>query len=77
MIEISSIDLYENRILIFLEISPQSNKYNQVVLTFEEFKNMTATISKKTGKMLAPTVEEVLIETNKTQFVLPDLPSHV
>ncbi len=74
--ELRYTDIYEQRILVFMETKPQSNEYNQVILTPKAFKGMTEAISRRTGKTLAPGIEETLIDTSKAKYKLPDLKSH-
>lgn len=66
--------IYETRLLIFLETSPQSNKYCQVILSKREFKKTSLTLGKivdKKGKQ-----EKVTITLSQKEFTLPDLQSN-
>ncbi len=38
--------LYETRVIVLLESKPQSNKYHQLLLTRDQFKQVTDTIVK-------------------------------
>lgn len=40
-------ELYELRTIVLLETAPQSNKYNKIALNKEQFKALTAFLSKK------------------------------
>lgn len=66
-------DLYGIRLLIFLEVSPQSNKYHQLYFTQEQFKE----ISLKVGDVIAPKderhIETVKLEVSEDVYDLPDL----
>jgi hypothetical protein len=42
---VSTLPLYEHRFLVLVEISPQSNKYRQMLLTGPEFDKITAAYS--------------------------------
>lgn len=77
MIPIEIQSLYECRILIFLEESPQSNRYRQVVLDPAQFVAMNQT--------LRSCFSEKIIDENKhlaeiiitpKPYLFPDLPSH-
>lgn len=72
--EINYSDLYGVRVLIFMETEPQSNKYVQVILSPEMFKNMTETICVKTGNVVREGVDETKIKTSEEEYTLPDLP---
>jgi hypothetical protein len=67
----------ECRLLVFLENEPQSNKYNQVILSPEQFK----IISKNTGRKVESDVELKdgfeMYETKLSDddYILPDLQS--
>lgn len=67
-------DIYGLRTLVFVEKEPQSNKYFQVLLSPEMFKNMTATISKPTGRKLESGSDEHELQTSEEEYDLPDLP---
>lgn len=69
--EIDYTDLYGVRTLVFIETEPQSNKYCQVLLSPEMFRNMTDTISKK---LTEGEMEEREIKTSEEEYTLPDLP---
>lgn len=65
--------IFENRMLIFLEIEPQSNKYNQIYLNKEEYKEITSHIGVLTGK--DGLLDIVKIESSVEEYALPDLQS--
>lgn len=64
-------ELNSLRTLIFLEIEPQSNKYNQLYLNAEQFKQVTKYFGKLEGK--ENDIEEVKIESSTEEYTLPDL----
>lgn len=83
-IEIENEGLYEQRVLVFMETAPQSNKYNQVLLPPEVFKQLTDLISRKphtfplernANGRFAPQIEVREIQTSKKEYILPDLQS--
>lgn len=80
MIEEPTIDvssLFEQRLLIFLEDSPQSNKYHQVVFTQPQFKAMSDTMAIVFGgKPDGDEMEEININMSMTTHTLPDLQSY-
>lgn len=64
-------ELYSTRMLVFMEEEPQSNKYRQVVLTKEEFLNITkgiGTVIKEEGN-----IETVEVRKSEEIYTLPDL----
>ncbi len=69
--ELNHADVYGVRTLVFMEVEPQSNKYNQVFFTPEEFKVMFNTI----GKVLTTDgeYEERKVEHSEEEYDLPDL----
>lgn len=69
--------IFEQRVLIFMETAPQSNKYNQVYLTPEQFKKVSDTICSivKTDVELRDGIEAVSIVTSQEEYTLPDLQS--
>lgn len=63
--------LYGTRLLVFLEDSPQSNKYRQVILTpeqFKDFSNSIGTVVNKDGDD-----EDVEMTLSDKIYTLPDL----
>ena len=76
-LEDSVINLYEQRLLVFMENDVGTNKYNQVLLNQEQFKKISdAVISKKVDMFdLKPGHEVVEIETSEEEYTLPDLES--
>ncbi len=65
---------YDKRLLIFLEIEPQSNKYRQIILTPEEFKNTSLTLGKVVEQKGTSSVVE--LEESDEIYNLPDLKAH-
>jgi hypothetical protein len=65
--------LFNIRMLIFFEASPQSNKYNQVLLTPEQFKKVSKTIEDIFPSEPAGEKVNVSIETSTEVYTLPDL----
>ncbi len=66
-------ELYGIRILVFQEMEPQSNKYCQVFLNEEQFKAMSLTLGKLTGKTVRDGVDEVELQLSTEEYTLPDL----
>lgn len=66
-------ELYGVRLLVFIEKAPQSNQYYQVLLNKEEFKKVSLSIGRPTGKEIRPGVKEVENFTSEEEYVLPDL----
>lgn len=64
-------ELYSERVLVFIEIEPQSNKYRQCILPPERFKKMTSTL----GKIIKNKDGSETIETIESDdiYILPDL----
>lgn len=69
-------ELYETRMLVFMETAPQSNKYRQVWLTHEQFKEVSKNISTlvKVDEN-NPNKEIREIELSDEVYPLPDLNS--
>lgn len=67
-------ELYGIRTLLFMETEPQSNKYRQVELTAEEFKNVNMSYGKNTGAIIREGVNEVELHLSEEIYDLPDLP---
>lgn len=65
-------EVFNIRMLLFLETEPQSNKYNQILLNPEEFKKVSASFGKPTGKVNRG-IEDVELTTSKEMYTLPDL----
>lgn len=63
--------LYGTRLLIFLEDSPQSNKYRQILLTSEEFKKASFAIGEVVEQ--EGTDQTVKLEMSTELYDLPDL----
>ena len=66
-------ELYERRLLVFLETEPQSNKYNQIFLTPEQFKIISSNTGTKISNNLEYEEYSTLLST--TEYLLPDLQS--
>lgn len=73
--QIDTSGIYENRVLIFMETSPQNSKYNQILLTNDQFKQITALLGKPTGEVINE-IETYQIETSVEEYELPDLQSY-
>lgn len=71
------ISIHEQRLLVFLEIDAQSNKYNQVCLNKEQFKKVSDAIInlKISGEYLKDGMEEIELTTSVEEYELPDLQS--
>lgn len=67
-----STELYELRMLIFLEKEPQSNKYYQVMVDAEQYKTITEAISKNSIAMDGM-ISEGTTMTSEEEYTLPDL----
>lgn len=66
--------LYEQRILVFIEVDPLSNKYRQVILTNAQYKAMGTAVGKNTGKKCNSGRHEVWeIEESDEEYTLADL----
>ncbi len=68
-------ELYIQRMLVFLETEPQSNKYHQVMLNAEQFKKVSDAIivSTKPDASLKPGYDMAEIEMSEEEYTLPDL----
>lgn len=70
------IGLYEQRLLVFLETEPQSNEYNQVYLTKEQFKKVSDSICVPAPQeIVRKGIEIVKVEASEEIYFLPDLQS--
>tara|TARA_Y100000310_G_C20387157_1_gene670989 strand:+ start:410 stop:610 length:201 start_codon:yes stop_codon:yes gene_type:complete len=56
-------EIYSTRLLVFIESEPQSNKYQQVILTPKQFKEVSDDISLEGDKL----------RLSKEIYKLPDL----
>lgn len=84
--EIDYSEIYGLRTLVFVEVEPQSNKYHQVLLSPEMYKDLTGSISKvsstfklgrnETTDRFVP-IEERELKTSEEEYTLPDLPCAV
>lgn len=73
--EIGSL-IYEQRVLVFIEIEPQSNQFRQVLLDNEQFKKVTTlfgTLLKTDEKGL----EHYEMKESDEIYNLPDLQSYL
>lgn len=68
-------EMYGTRLLVFLEETPQSNKYRQVLLTKEEFKKMSLSVGEPTGKEEGGN-DVVEMQLSDDLYDLPDLTEH-
>lgn len=64
-------ELYERRVLVFMEEEPQSNKYRQIGFTKETYKNLTSSL----GKVISTEGEgeNREVEMSDELYELPDL----
>lgn len=67
----------EQRLLVFLETEPQSNRYNQVILDDKKFKRVSDAIGEnsRADKELKEGFEVYDIQVSEEAFSLPDLQS--
>ena len=66
--------LYEQRILVFIEVNFLSNKYRQVLLTNKQYKAVGTAIGKPTGiKCKSGKHDMWEIEEGDEEYTLPDL----
>ncbi len=70
---INTNELYSTRVLIFIETKPQSNIYKQLLLTKEEFKNITSNIGKVVKEKDKNGVEIIELNESRETYKLPDL----
>lgn len=71
--KIDRINLYHQRLLIFLETEPQSNVYNQILVTPEQFKKVSDAICSIVVPKNGNDIETVSVETSEEIYKLPDL----
>lgn len=69
--QIDKYTLYGTRLLVFLEDSPQSNQYHQVILNPTQFKRVSDAISNVVGRNGDD--EDVEMELSVDTYKLPDL----
>lgn len=74
MIKANLDDLTIMRLLLFLETGPQTNHYQQVILTAEEFKQMSMQLGTVTATN--GTKQDVTIALSDEVYPLPDLIEH-
>ncbi len=68
----------EQRLLVFIETTPQSNKYNQILFTPEEFKKISDNIGvilNKSDDQIKSGFEMIEINQSEEIYTLPDLQS--
>lgn len=74
--ELDYSSIYEQRMLIFIETEPQSNKYKQLILNPKEFKNISDALGKVVGEV---NIDEKTAVGNyvesEEEYELPDLQS--
>lgn len=69
-------ELYGTRLLVFMEDESCSNRYRQVLLGPEEFKRVSGSIGRETGRKLdvrGEMVDVVDLDLSDETYVLPDL----
>lgn len=74
MNELDGDELYEQRLLVFIEIGAQTNKYRQILFNPEEFKKVVMSVGKVVRKD-EDGIEEVEIVESEEIYTLPDLQS--
>lgn len=67
-------ELNVDRLLVFLETGPQTNKYQQILLNAEEFNRVSQSIGKVTHKV--GTMEHIELHLSEQVYELPDLIEH-
>lgn len=69
--KIDTNDLYGIRMLVFLEVEPQSNRYTQVLLNPKQFKIISGTI----GTVIGVEEEKEIVKwtCSEEEYTLPDL----
>jgi hypothetical protein len=86
MIKSEISELFSQRCLVFMETEPQSNKYNQVILSKEQFKKVSYAIISTFDPEEHPELEEVElrdgmeivnIELSEEEYTLPDLQQNI
>ena len=69
-------ELYEQRLLVFIETEPQSGEYQQLLLNGDEFKRLSDTIGTKVQDPdLREDFETLQINLSDDLYKLPDLKS--
>ncbi len=69
-------DVFNIRLLVFMEDEPCSNRYRQVLLSAGARKKVSESICEKTGKKRmigGEEIEEVMVELSDDTYQLPDL----
>jgi len=86
MIKSDASELFSQRCLVFMETEPQSNKYNQVILSKEQFKKVSDAIistfdpeehPELENAELVPGMEILNIELSEEEYILPDLKQNI
>ena len=65
-------ELYRNRLLVFLETAPQSNKYFQVYFSPKDFERVLNAVD-KTFPLIAPNVRSINLHVSNETYDIPDL----
>lgn len=66
-------EIYGLRVLVFLELEPQSNKYQQVMLDADQFKKVSMAMSVATGREIRDGIDEAKTYLSEETYELPDL----
>lgn len=71
-------ELYEQRMLVFIENEPQSNEYEQLIFTQKQYKELTDFISKLYGieGITMDGLEVIDMKSSEETYILPDLRNH-
>jgi len=69
-IKVDASELYQVRMIILLETSPQSNKYEQMIFTNKQYSDITKFIHEN---VYTKTGEWCQMKTLNKEIVLPDL----
>lgn len=70
-------ELYEQRLLLFIEDYPQSNEYRHLIFTKEQYKQISDTISSFTKISQEEDTETCEITASDAIYKLPDLQHHL
>lgn len=70
--KLNEYDIYGTRLLLFVEIDPQSNTYRQVCLSAEEFKNVSLAFGKVVSR--EGNKQEIELQMSEETYDLPDFP---
>lgn len=71
-------ELYQQRMLVFIENEPQSNEYEQLIFTQKQYKELTNFISKLYGieGITMDGLEVIDMKSSEETYTLPDLRNH-